>query len=119
MAMEIAPVLQQAPAIARAESAVAQTTQALRDQADAQAKAAAQSKVSREDVQRFVEELQSVTASFNKRLSFSYHEELDQMIVKVIDRRTDTVIKELPPEEVRRVHLRIRQAIGLLLDESA
>ncbi len=41
------------------------------------------------------------------------------MVVKVIDGNTDKVIKELPPKELQRVHMRIREAIGLLLDESA
>lgn len=71
-----------------------------------------------EDVRRSVEELRRVSQSFNKRLSFNYNEDLGQMVVKVIDRNTDTVIKELPPAELQRAHIRIREAIGLLLDET-
>jgi flagellar protein FlaG len=55
--------------------------------------------------------------ALNKRLSFSVNRELDQVVVKVIDRSTDKVIKELPPEELQRMHVRIREAIGLLIDE--
>jgi len=75
-------------------------------------------KISREQVKQLTQELQNVTRAFNKRLSFDYNEQLEQMVVKVIDRETDTVIKELPPSELQRVHLRIREAIGILLDES-
>lgn len=71
-----------------------------------------------EEVRQTVQQLRRVTQAFNKRLSFDYSEELGQMIVKVIDASTDKVIKELPPDELRRAHLRIREAIGLLLDES-
>lgn len=71
-----------------------------------------------DDVRRSIEELRRVTRSYNKRLSFSYNDDLGQMIVKVIDQNTDKVIKELPPAELQRVHVRIREAIGLLLDET-
>ena len=39
------------------------------------------------------------------------------MVVKVIDKETDKVIKELPSGELQRLHVRIREAIGLLIDE--
>ena len=61
--------------------------------------------------------MQLVADALNKRLSFSLNRELDQVVVKVIDRKTDKVIKELPPEELQRMHVRIREAIGLLIDE--
>jgi flagellar protein FlaG len=79
---------------------------------------AREERISREQVKQLTQELRDVTRAFNKRLSFSYNEQLEQMVVKVIDRETDTVIKELPPSELQRVHMRIREAIGLLLDES-
>ncbi|MEX2442367.1 MAG: flagellar protein FlaG [Alkalispirochaeta sp.] len=78
-----------------------------------------QHQLTREEIQRYTNELQQVSQAMNKRLSFSYNEELQLMVVKVIDRNTDKVIKELPPTELQRVHMRIREAIGLLLDESA
>lgn len=77
-----------------------------------------QPKVDNVQVQRYLAELQNISTVFNRRLSFRYHETLDQVVVKVIDRETDKVIKELPPEELQRVHVRIREAIGLLLDET-
>lgn len=78
-----------------------------------------QRQLTREEIQRYTTELQQVSQAMNKRLSFSFNEDLQLMVVKVIDRNTDKVIKELPPTELQRVHMRIREAIGLLLDESA
>lgn len=69
------------------------------------------------DLEQLLSELQSVTQVFNRRLQFSVNRELDQMVVKVIDKTTDTVIKEIPPAEMQRVHMRIREAIGLFIDE--
>ena len=69
------------------------------------------------NIDQIAEDLQLVTEAFNRRLKFSINRELDQVVVKVIDKETDKVIKELPPEEIQRLHVRIREAIGLLIDE--
>lgn len=126
MALEIANVVPQAPSGSRpgmtpgqdARRAEARADVArVRAQQEQQQQAAQES--ARQDLERYVQELRTVSRVFDKRLSFSFNEELDRMIVKVIDNETDRVIKELPPDELQRVHLRIREAIGLLLDETA
>jgi flagellar protein FlaG len=68
------------------------------------------------DIGAIVEELQMMSA-LNRRLKFTVNPDLEQVIVKVIDRRTDTVIKELPPEGIQRLYAKIQEAIGLLIDE--
>ncbi len=69
------------------------------------------------DIQGPLEELETLSWAFNRRLKFTINHDLDRVVVKVIDGETDKVIKELPPEALQRVHARIREAIGLLLDE--
>jgi flagellar protein FlaG len=69
------------------------------------------------DIERIAEDLQVVSHAFNRRLQFSVNRDLNQVVVKVIDQTTDKVIKELPSEEIQRLHVRIREAIGLLIDE--
>jgi flagellar protein FlaG len=101
----------------------AQTTNALsqRNREKAQEAAAEQRAAAMrapEEVRQTIRQLRQVSQAFDKRLSFSYNEELNQMIVKVIDGSTDKIIKVLPPDELQRVHIRIREAVGLLLDET-
>jgi flagellar protein FlaG len=81
------------------------------------ADAAAKKPQDRIEVERYLSEIVNYTAVFNKRLRFSINEELNQVVVKVIDSETDKVIKEIPPEVIQRMHVRIREAIGLLIDE--
>jgi len=69
------------------------------------------------NIDQVAEELRIVSRAFNRRLSFSINRDLNQVIVKVIDNETDKVIKELPSRELQNLHLRIREAIGLLIDE--
>ena len=75
--------------------------------------------LSPEQIVQASQELEQVANAFNRRMEFRYNQDLDAVVVKVIDRQTDKLIKELPPAELQRVHLRIREAIGLLVDEQA
>ena len=93
--------------------AAAQAKQVAQKLADA----AAKKPQDRAQVERYLSDIVNYTAVFNKRLRFSINEELNQVVVKVIDSETDKVIKEIPPEVLQRLHVRIREAIGLLIDE--
>ncbi|MBT3274732.1 MAG: flagellar protein FlaG [Spirochaetales bacterium] len=95
-------------------------TKALRQAKDVAKKlseAAAETKQDRIQVERYLSDIVKYTRFFNKRLRFSINEELNQVVVKVIDSQTDKVIKEIPPAVLQRLHVRIREAIGLLVDE--
>ncbi|MDR3193064.1 MAG: flagellar protein FlaG [Treponema sp.] len=63
------------------------------------------------------ENIEKVSLAFNKRLKFVVDHQSHEVTVKVIDEETDKVIKVLPPEELQRLHSRIRETIGFLLDE--
>jgi flagellar protein FlaG len=65
-----------------------------------------------------MKELENIALLANKRLKFSINDDLGQVVVKVIDANTNKVIKELPPKELQRLHVRIREAVALLIDES-
>lgn len=71
------------------------------------------------DLQQTIRDLERVSAAFNRRLSFSLNEKLDQVVVKVLDADTDKVVREIPPAELQHVYERIREVIGLLFDKEA
>jgi flagellar protein FlaG len=77
----------------------------------------AQPVFSAEDVRRSAELLEQTFRLFNKRLRFSVNEEINRVVVKVLDARTDKLIKEIPPAEIQRLIARIKETIGLLFDE--
>lgn len=56
------------------------------------------------------------TAVKNTRFSYRINDNIDMIIVKIIDRDTDEVIKEIPGEEIQKLHENLQQAIGLLFD---
>jgi len=68
------------------------------------------------DLAQVTAELEQISMAFDRRLKFVIDQDSRQILVKVIDNETDKVIKELPPEELRRLHNRISEAIGFLFD---
>ncbi|MDR0387054.1 MAG: flagellar protein FlaG [Treponema sp.] len=69
------------------------------------------------DIHSTVEDLERLSLIFNRKLRFHIDHESHEVIVKVIDSETDKVIKVLPPEELQRLHRRVKEAIGFLFDE--
>jgi len=61
--------------------------------------------------------LEQIGQAFNKKLQFVVDHKSNEVIVKVIDKETDKVIKVIPPEELQRLHRNLKEAIGLLFDE--
>lgn len=69
------------------------------------------------EMRQIVDELAKMARSFNRRLEFSINEDINQVIVKIVDQDSGEVVKQIPPEDVVKVHARIREAIGLLFDQ--
>jgi len=50
---------------------------------------------------------------------FEVDEELDRVVVKVVDKESGDVVKEIPPEELRQAAVNLREAVGRLLSHFA
>mgnify|MGYP001179515919 FL=1 len=68
-------------------------------------------------VQEMVDGLNQALQAANKRLQFLVHETTGRIYVKVIDRETEEVIREIPPEKILDLVGRIQELVGLLVDE--
>lgn len=72
-----------------------------------------------EDMQEMMKELNELMSRINCNLEFSYHKEVNVMSVKMIDKSTHEVIKELPPEEMIDNMIQAKDWIGAFLDKNA
>jgi flagellar protein FlaG len=70
-----------------------------------------------DEIKDTVKDLEQIGLAFNRRLKFVIDHESKEVTIKVIDNETDKVIKELPPEELQRLHQRIRDTMGFLFDQ--
>ena len=52
-----------------------------------------------------------------RSLRFSVNEELGQVVISVLDPSTNKVIKEIPSEDIQKMKVSMKKAIGVLFDE--
>ena len=53
----------------------------------------------------------------NTRCEFSYHESTKRVSIKVMDRNTEEVIREIPPEETLEMLQKMLELVGFMVDE--
>ena len=69
------------------------------------------------EIGRVAADIESVSRTFNKKLKFVVDHQSHEVIVKVVDKDTDKVIKVIPPEELQRLHKKLKETIGFLFNE--
>ena len=66
----------------------------------------------------YVQELQRVANSLDKKVKFNVNQELGRVVVKIVDPSTDKVIREIPSVDLQKLRVTMRRTIGLIIDES-
>ena len=69
------------------------------------------------DMRETLAQLEKLITKFNRRFQFTLDERINRIIVKVIDRETDKVIKEIPPREIQHLLAGLQEMVGMLVDE--
>lgn len=70
-------------------------------------------------VSYMTEELNELMSKINCNLEFQYHKEVNMMSVRMLDKKTHEVIKEVPPEEMLDQMAKAREWLGAFLDKNA
>ena len=65
------------------------------------------------------QDLNELMSKINCNLEFQYHKEVNMMSVKMLDKKTHEVIKEVPPEEMLDQMAKAREWLGAFLDKNA
>lgn len=78
-----------------------------------------ESKMDEKSVSFMTEELNELMSRINCNLEFTYHKEVGVMSVAMIDKSTNEVLKELPPEEMIDNMMKAKEWIGAFLDKNA
>lgn len=55
----------------------------------------------------------------NTRFQYVLKGELSYLAVRIIDKDTDKVIREIPSQELQKIHENVERALGILFDELA
>ena len=70
-------------------------------------------------VSYMMQELNELMSKINCNLQFQYHKEVNMMSVRMLDKKTHEVIKEVPPEEMLEQMAKAREWLGAFLDKNA
>lgn len=65
--------------------------------------------VTSEDIRAQIEELNQISQNVQRRLSFQIDDELGETIVRVIDRETDELIRQIPSDEILTLSRRLKE----------
>ncbi len=98
------------PAAQPAEQVMVQTEAAVRQ---------AEKVVPTEQVKQAVQEINSMMESLSRGLQFFVDEGSEQTVVKVIDKQTEEVIRQIPSEETLAIAKSLDQMLGRLIEEKA
>lgn len=71
----------------------------------------------KQDVKTAVDKLNEFNDPVYTNVKFVMHDELEKYYVKVVDPKTDEVIREIPPEKMLDIYAQIADYMGLLVDE--
>jgi len=71
-----------------------------------------------EEMQQFVQKLNKESASSDERISFSYNEKLNRIILKVINSNTDEIVREIPAKDMVSLMEHLKDSLGILFDKS-
>ena len=73
--------------------------------------------------EKIKEKLKSLTEKLNKEMEplntsvkFGFDEKVDEMVVNVIDTKTDKVIRKIPSDEALKLMAKMREIVGMLFD---
>lgn len=73
-----------------------------------------QAKLTRKDVEDMVEALDDFANSVQTRLNFTIDDDTEDVVVKIMDKETDEVIKQFPAEELLELREKMQDLSGLL-----
>lgn len=74
--------------------------------------------VDEETVDFMTRELNDLMSKTNFNLQFDYHQFEDVMTVRMIDKKTDEVIKEMPPEDLVKSIMKAKIWLGAFIDKT-
>lgn len=70
-----------------------------------------------QQVQAAVEKLNSTMETYGTELRFEYHEKSGEYMVKVINEKDKSVIREIPPHQVLEMVAYFKEMLGIIVDK--
>ena len=69
------------------------------------------------ELQKVIKELNEAMNPLNNNLEFKYNKKVDELVVQVIDKKDNKIIREFPPKEALKLMEKMRELVGMLFDK--
>lgn len=73
--------------------------------------------INREVLEKGIEKINENIKIFNTKLSFSIDEPTGRTIIRISNKETNEVIREIPPLEFLKIAAKLSEVFGLIIDE--
>ena len=77
----------------------------------------ADDKPSRKAVEKTLVKANELARKFSRELNFTYDDRIDKIVVKVMEGDTEKVIRQIPPEEMIRLSVKMDDLLGMLINQ--
>ena len=74
-------------------------------------------KITKEKLQDLTAKLNKEMAPLNPDIKFHFNDKVEELVVNVIDKKTDKIIRKIPSDEALRIMEKMRELVGALFDE--
>jgi len=71
----------------------------------------------KEKLQDLTKQLNKEMAPLNPDIKFSYNDKVNELVVNVVDKNTDKVIRKIPSDEALKIMEKMRELVGALFDD--
>ncbi len=65
-----------------------------------------------------LQEIEEFLGGFDKRLEFTIDDEAERVVVRVLDRSTGDIIRQVPPEHLLPIIASVNRLLGMLFDRT-
>ncbi len=72
-----------------------------------------------ERLKAVAERTQAFLDELNIRLDLELHETTGDIVIRIVNRETEELVRQIPPEELLRIHEKISELRGVLFDQKA
>jgi len=76
-----------------------------------------QKELTKEELQDLTQKLNKEMAPLNPDIKFSYNDKVNELVVNVVDKNTDKVIRKIPSDEALKIMEKMRELVGALFDD--
>lgn len=76
-------------------------------------------KVSEKEVSKAVDKLNKLLEDTDTHVEYEVHKELKDIMIKIVDNKTNRVIQEIPPKKILDMVAKLCELAGVLLDKRA